>query len=314
MQKALHGIRVIDLTQFEAGTSCTQMLAWLGADVIKIEQPRVGDPGRGAGGHDGAGDSNYFIHYNSNKRSVTLNLKTDKGSARCSSTSCATPTSLPKTSRPARFERLDLAYDSPLRNQPARHTRPRQGLRHLRTLQRLQELRSRSPSRRRRLLRHRRTRRSAHAPRHHLRRLRDGYAHRHRHPRRPLAATGDGQGTGRRSIHARRHRQPEPHMDGARRAGRRIAPAHRQQHEKRARRRHLQVRPRRPRRLRVHDSVPSARLHVGRTRQRHRQARPDRRPALGRPRRHRRRNRRNQRRNRSVDPKTYQVRGHEDTG
>ena len=77
MDKALDGVRIIDLTQFEAGTSCTQMLAWLGADVIKVEQPNVGDPGRGVAG--GEGDSPYFIHYNSNKRSVTLNLKSEKG-------------------------------------------------------------------------------------------------------------------------------------------------------------------------------------------------------------------------------------------
>ncbi len=78
MEKALDGVRIIDLTQFEAGTSCTQMLAWLGADVIKIEQPNIGDPGRGVSETTDL-DSPYFIHYNSNKRSVTLNLKSEKG-------------------------------------------------------------------------------------------------------------------------------------------------------------------------------------------------------------------------------------------
>lgn len=74
---ALDGLRILDLTQWEAGTSSTQMLAWLGADVVKIEPPGRGDPGRGTEGAEK--DSLYFLSFNHNKRSVTLDLSTPRG-------------------------------------------------------------------------------------------------------------------------------------------------------------------------------------------------------------------------------------------
>ena len=75
---ALEGMRILDMTQYEAGTSCSQALAWLGADVVKVERPGIGDPSRGNRGGDSP-DSEYFINWNSNKRSITLALETEKG-------------------------------------------------------------------------------------------------------------------------------------------------------------------------------------------------------------------------------------------
>ena len=75
----LTGVKVLDLTQFEAGTSCTQVLAWLGADVVKVENPSGGDPGRRTGATKPHKDDPYFLNYNSNKRSITVNVKSSRG-------------------------------------------------------------------------------------------------------------------------------------------------------------------------------------------------------------------------------------------
>ena len=78
-EKALSGYRIIDLTQVESGPTGTQVLAWMGADVIKVEPPGHGDMSRSAAADDPDLDSPYFLAINSNKRSITLDLKTEKG-------------------------------------------------------------------------------------------------------------------------------------------------------------------------------------------------------------------------------------------
>src|SRR6202158_761613 len=75
----LEGVRIVDFTQFEAGPSCTEALAWLGAEVVKIENPKTGDPGRRLRPGHPDDDPWYFHQFNANKKSLTLDLKSPRG-------------------------------------------------------------------------------------------------------------------------------------------------------------------------------------------------------------------------------------------
>ncbi|WP_407941258.1 formyl-CoA transferase [Mesorhizobium xinjiangense] len=77
--KALEGVRILDFTHVQSGPTCTQLLAWFGADVIKVERPGTGDITRGQLRDLAEADSLYFTMLNHNKRSITLNTKTEQG-------------------------------------------------------------------------------------------------------------------------------------------------------------------------------------------------------------------------------------------
>ncbi len=79
MAKALEGVKILDFTHVQSGPTCTQLLAWFGADVIKVERPGVGDATRKQLVDVEGADSLYFTMLNHNKRSITLNTKNETG-------------------------------------------------------------------------------------------------------------------------------------------------------------------------------------------------------------------------------------------
>jgi crotonobetainyl-CoA:carnitine CoA-transferase CaiB-like acyl-CoA transferase len=102
---ALDGMRILDLTQYEAGPSCTQALALMGADVVKVEAPGIGDPGRVLAGSDA-----YFWNWNLNKRSVVLNLRSPEGRQLLLDLVPRFDVVM-ENYAPGVIERLDLGYD-----------------------------------------------------------------------------------------------------------------------------------------------------------------------------------------------------------
>src|SRR5579864_6345516 len=108
-QTCLTGVKILDLTQFEAGPSATEALAWLGAEVVKVENPKSGDPGRALGGKPGADDP-YFLLFNANKKSVTVNLKDPKGLQLVKDLAKQADVMV-ENFAPGAIERLGLGYD-----------------------------------------------------------------------------------------------------------------------------------------------------------------------------------------------------------
>jgi len=106
----LDGVRVLDLSQFEAGPSCTETLAWLGAEVVKVENPKGGDPGRTILAEPGGGPSFYFLTFNANKKSLALDLKSPKGKQIVLDLAAKADVMV-ENFAPGAIERLGLGYD-----------------------------------------------------------------------------------------------------------------------------------------------------------------------------------------------------------
>jgi formyl-CoA transferase/CoA:oxalate CoA-transferase len=110
MAKALEGIKVLDLSRALAGPYCTMMLADMGAEVIKIEMPGRGDDSRSWGPPFVEGESAYFQSINRNKKSITLNMKSDK-STEIVHKLIKQSDVLVENFRPGAMERLGLGYE-----------------------------------------------------------------------------------------------------------------------------------------------------------------------------------------------------------
>src|SRR5258708_24522001 len=105
------GGRVLDLSKFEAGPTCTEVVAQLGAEVVKVENPKGGEPGRilGTGPKPGA-DAYYFMIYNANKKSVTVNLKSPRGLALVKEMAAKADVFI-ENMAPGTIEKLGLSWD-----------------------------------------------------------------------------------------------------------------------------------------------------------------------------------------------------------
>ena len=154
MSKALDGVKILDFTHVQSGPTCTQLLAWFGADVIKVEKAGEGDITRGQLRDIPDVDSLYFTMLNHNKRSIT---REHQGPARARKSWCALIKQcdvLVENFAPGALDRMGFTWEKHPGDQSAHDRGVGQGLRP-RPVRGLQGVRERRPVRRRRRIDHR---------------------------------------------------------------------------------------------------------------------------------------------------------------
>ena len=203
---------MLDLTQFEAGPSCTEALAWLGADVVKVEEPNRGEPGRWGMSDRPDADSHYFIYYNLNKRSVTCNLKSEEGKALLRRM-IAKADVLIENMAPGTFARLGFDYPRLSAINPRLIFAQVKGFAPESPHADYLSLRHDRPGDGRHDGRERLSRRAAGPAGPDHRRYRHRHAVRHGHPRRALPAHDDRPRPAHPDRHARRDAELLPHAD-----------------------------------------------------------------------------------------------------
>ena len=199
MTKALDDIKIIDFTHVQAGPACTQMLAWFGADVIKVERPGSGDVTRNQLRDIPDADALYFTHAQQQQALADARHQDARGQGNPREADPGLRRD-GRELRPRRARSHGLHLEAHPRAEPEDDPRLGQGLLRRPPLRRPEGLRERRPVRRRRRLDDRLLGRPAHRQRRRARRQQHRHAPRHRHPDRAAPARQDRQGPeGRRA-------------------------------------------------------------------------------------------------------------------